>query len=366
MIDWLNLFKELCETPGVSGFEEEVAGIVKKNLKESLDHVESDQMGNVFGLQSNSSTPEAPVIMIAAHMDEVGLIVKYIEKDGFLRVQRLGEPGENVLIGQRVVVCGNKGHVVGLIGQKPVHLLSDSERRIVPHLADLYVDIGTGTRNETEELGVEIGTTITFDRKLCDIGRGFVTGKAIDNRAGVSIMLRSAKELSKKNLESTIYYVGTVREEVGYAGAKAAVARVEPDVVLVLDGLHAGGTPDVSERELPLRLGLGPAITIAGSGRGESDIFIANRKLRNHIVNIAENNGIPLQPNIGIDSGLSDAGAIHCTGKGPATSDILVVRRYSHSPIEMASLSDIENAIRLVCALVPQIDRSFVATLNSS
>ncbi len=363
MAESLELFKKLCSTPGVSGFEEKVAAIVESSLEDSVDFVEKDQMGNVFGIRRGSAK-DSPSIMVTAHMDEVGLLVKYVEDDGFLRVQKLGGVPEAVLQGQRVSVCGTKGEIVGLVGQKPAHIMSETERQTVPSINDLYIDIGVGSRREVEELGVEIGTPITYDREFTKIGRGLVTSKAIDNRAGVTVMLKTAERLAKLNLKSTVYYVGSVQEEVGLRGAKVATNRVNPDIALVLDGLHAGGTPDVSKRELPMRLGHGPAITVAGSSQALNSGFIANKKLRDHIVKIAKDEGIPFQYNVGIASGVSDSGSVHLSGKGVATCDILVVRRYSHSPIEMTSLRDVENAIKLTTAVVPSLDRRFAEMLT--
>lgn len=361
MPEWLELFKRLCATYGVSGFEDEVACIVQSYLQKVVDDVKIDQMGSVFGVKRGSSK-NGPTIMITAHMDEVGLIVKYIEEDGFLRVQNLGGVPEKVLQGQRVIVCGKKEKLVGLVGQKPAHIMSETERRTVPSIDDLYVDIGAESRKEAEELGVKLGTPVAYDRDFRPLGRQLVTCKSIDNRAGLTVMLRVAETLASANLEATIHYVGTVQEEVGLRGAKVAAARVVPDIALVLDGLHAGGTPDVSDRELPMRLGQGPAITIAGSSRFHG--FIANRRLLERIVEVAKSEEIPFQYNVGIASGVSDSGAIHLAGRGVATSDILIVRRYSHSPIEVASLSDIANAIKLTAAVVLNLDQKFVAGLE--
>lgn len=361
MTDWLELFKTLCMTSGASGFEDDVAAIVRSNLEKMVDSVRRDQMGNLYGVRKGSSK-NGPVIMVTAHMDEVGLIVKYIEDSGFLRVQKLGGVPENVLQGHRVTVSGRKRQLVGLIGQKPAHIMSESDRKTVPNIGDLYVDIGAANRKEAEELGVQPGTPITFEPNFTQINKDFVTSKSIDNRAGITVMLRAAEELSHFDMESTVYYVGTVQEEVGLRGARVATTTIMPDVALVLDGLHAGGTPDVADRELPLRLGHGPAITVAGSGR--SDGFIANRKLLEKIADVAQTNGIPFQRNVGIAAGVSDAGAVHLAGKGVATSDILIVRRYSHSPIELVCLRDIENAIKLTSATVPQLDRRFVDSLQ--
>ncbi len=361
MTEWLDLLRKLCTTHGVSGFEDEVASIVKTELEPVVDHLEKDQMGNVFGFRKGSSK-SGPTIMVTAHMDEVGLIVKHIEETGFLRVQRLGGVPEIALQGQRVAVCGANEPVVGLVGLKPAHIMSEAEKKTVASIGDLYVDIGATSRGEVEEAGVETGTPITYDREFARIGKGFVTSKALDNRVGVTVMLETAKKLAQTNLESTICYTGTVQEEVGLRGAKVATERVIPDIALVLDGLHAGGTPEVTERELPMRLGKGPAITIAGSGQAHG--FIANKKLRQYISQVAKTEEIPLQYNVGIASGVSDSGAVHLSGKGVATSDILIVRRYSHSPIEMVSLNDIENAIKLVTAIVPHLDHKFVQSLK--
>ena len=361
MAEWLDLLRRLCVASGVSGFEDEVAEIVETELESRVDSVKKDQMGNVFGIKQGSSK-NGPVIMLTAHMDEVGLIVKHIEDTGFLRVQRLGGVPEIVLQGQRVKVCGRNGPLVGLVGQKPAHIMTEAERRSIPSIDDLYVDIGARDRKEAEEFGAEIGVPITYDREFCRMGKDLVTSKALDNRVGVTIMLQVAKELARRDLESTIHYVGTVQEEVGLRGARVATERVLPDVAIVLDGLHAGGTPDVADRVLPMRLGSGPALTIAGSSQAHG--FIANRKLRQHIARTAELNRIPIQYNVGIASGVSDAGAVHLAGKGVATSDILVVRRYSHSPIEVVSMQDIENAIKLSTAAIPHLNSEFVKSLD--
>jgi endoglucanase len=361
MSDWLDLHRKLCATPGVSGFEDKVATLVSAELRKEVDSVQKDQMGNIFGTRRGLSK-NGPTIMVTAHMDEVGLIVKHIEETGFLRVQKLGGVPEVVLQGQRVVVCGRRESLPGLVGQKPAHIMSEAERKTIGSIDDLYVDIGAANRKEAEEFGVEIGTPITFDREFCRIGKEFVTSKAIDNRVGVTAMLQIAKQLVQKDLESTLCYVGTVQEEVGLRGARVATERVRPDVALVLDGLHAGGTPDVADRVLPMRLGRGPAVTIAGSSQLHG--FIANRRLRECITQVAGTEGIPLQHNVGIASGVSDSGAVHLAGKGVATSDILIVRRYSHSPIEMVSLSDIENAIRLAVKVIPHLDSTFIKSLE--
>lgn len=360
-LEWLELFERLCKTPGVSGFEDEVGSLVKSSIEGVVDTVERDQMGNIFAWRKGSSR-DGPTIMVTAHMDEVGLMVKYIEDEGFLRVQKLGGVPENVLLGQRVTVCGTKGDLVGLIGQKPAHIMSDAERRTIPSMNDLYVDIGAKTGEEARQRGVEIGTPLAYEANFLRMGEEFVTSKSIDNRAGVTVMLQAAKRLSKENLDSTICYVGTVQEEVGLRGARVAATRITPDVALVLDGLHAGGAPDVTKRELPMRLGNGPAITVAGSSQTHG--FIANRSLVQHLANVAKTEGIPFQYNVGLASGVSDSGSVHLTGKGVATSDILVVRRYSHSPIELASVCDMENAIELVTKVVPQLDREFVNSLT--
>ena len=361
LASWFDLLKELCVTPGVSGFEEKVAQIVRSNLDGVVDHVEKDQMGNVYGVR-NSSSRDGPNIMVTAHMDEVGLIVRHIEDSGFVRVQRLGGVPENVLLGQRVTVWGTRGPIIGLIGQKPAHIMSESEKRTVPPMQDLYVDVGTEDRKGTQELGVAAGTPITYDRDFRQIGKEYLTSKALDNRVGVTVMLQAARKLSQMSLEATVHFVGTVQEEVGLRGAKVATSRVVPDVALVIDGLHAGGTPDVTDRELPMRLGCGPAITMAGSS--QSGGFIGNKKLRELIAMIAEAERIRLQYNLGIGMGVSDSAAIHLSGRGVATSDILVLRRYSHSPIEMVSMRDIEDTIKLVTSVVPELDRKFVMSLR--
>lgn len=239
MHDWLDLLKRLCETPGVSGFEDDVIRIVSEELKKFSDKVDVDQMGNVIGLKAGTSK-SAPKVMITAHMDEVGLIVKHVDDSGFIRFDRLGGIPEKVLLGQRVVIHGSKGDVYGVIGTKPGHIVTEREQYLVPPIKDDYIDVGATCRNDVEEFGVMAGDMITFDKPFRLMKNNRVTSKALDNRVGVTVMLETMRRLVDSRLESTIYAVGTVQEEIGWRGAKVATCRVKPDAAIVLDGFHAG------------------------------------------------------------------------------------------------------------------------------
>lgn len=360
MEGWIDLLKRLCETPGVSGYEDKVIEAVKEGLSPSTDRVEVDHMGNVFGLKEGSSK-RAPKVMVTAHMDEVGLVVKHVDDKGFVRFDRLGGVPEKVLPGQRVVIHGRAGPVYGVIGTKPGHVITEQERYTVPPVRDSYIDVGADSRGEAETFGVRVGDMITFDRSFRSLKNRRVTAKALDNRVGVTVMIEVMRRLEGTGHEPTIWAVGTVQEEVGWRGAKVATHRVKPDLAIVLDGLHAGGTPDIARHELPLDLGRGPAITVVDSTRTGLGGIISNPILRGILTTTAEEGGIPYQLNVNPFAGVSDAAAVHLVGEGVPTCDVLVIRRYSHTPIEVVSLDDVENAIRLVVAAVQRIGPGFSA-----
>lgn len=311
-------------------------------------------IGSKVGTSSN-----ALEVMITAHMDEVGLIVKYVDDAGFIRFDRLGGIPEKVLLSQRVVIHGSKGDVYGVIGTKPGHIVTEKEQYIVPSIKDDYIDVGANCQDDVEGFGVTAGDMITFDGPFRLMKNNRVTSKALDNRVGVTVMLETMKRLADSHLESTIYAVGTVQEEIGWRGAKVATCRVKPDAAIVLDGFHAGGTPDLSRHELPLDLGAGPAINLVDSTGSGFDGIVTNKTLRELLINTAREGKIPYQVNVNPYAGVSDAAAVHLVGEGVPTCDILVLRRYSHTPIEIVSLDDVENAIRLLCETLKRIDSKF-------
>lgn len=336
MEELLNIIEKLSNAHGVSGYEDEIREIIREELEDFVDEVRVDRMGNIICIK-NGSKPE---LMIAAHMDEIGFMVKYIDDKGFIRFTPLGGWFSQIALGQRVVLHGNKGEVYGVIGSKPPHLMKEEERRKVVDIKDMFIDVGASSKDEAREMGLEVGTTITIDRKLVKSGKK-LTGKAFDNRAGVAAMIQAVKQTESK---STIYAVGTVQEEVGLKGARTSAFALEPDAAIATDVCVATDFPGAESAHKDIKLGKGPAITVAdASGRG----LIASKKVLEWLRNTAEKNEIPYQMEVA-EGGTTDATAIHLTKAGIPTGVISIPSRYIHSPVEVIDFEDLKNASLLV------------------
>lgn len=336
MEELLNIIEKLSNAHGVSGYEDEIREIIREELEDFVDEVRVDRMGNIICIK-NGSKPE---LMIAAHMDEIGFMVKYIDDKGFIRFTPLGGWFSQIALGQRVVLHGNKGEVYGVIGSKPPHLMKEEERRKVVDIKDMFIDVGASSKDEAREMGLEVGTTITIDRKLVKSGKK-LTGKAFDNRAGVAAMIQAVKQTESK---STIYAVGTVQEEVGLKGARTSAFALEPDAAIATDVCVATDFPGAESAHMDIKLGKGPAITVAdASGRG----LIASKKVLEWLRNTAEKNEIPYQMEVA-EGGTTDATAIHLTKAGIPTGVISIPSRYIHSPVEVIDFEDLKNASLLV------------------
>ena len=329
------LLKRLSEAHGVPGSEDEVREILKGELPKDCD-IEEDGLGNLIARKGTGKLK----VMLAAHMDEIGLMVKHIDKEGFLRFTTLGGFSDQSLLNQRVVVHG-KNRRVGVIGSRPPHLMKPKEKDKVVEYRDMFIDVGAKDRKGVEKLGIEVGDFITHDRAFSELSAEMVTGKAFDNRLGCVAMVEVMKRVKSPH---TIYAVGTAQEEVGLKGARTSAFAIEPDVAIVLDATVAGGYPGIKEEEATTRVGSGPAITIADArGRG----LISQPRVRDMLVKTAKKNKIPYQLEVG-EGGTTDATAIQLTRGGVPSGVVSIPVRYIHSPVEVASLKDLENTVKLV------------------
>ncbi|MBI5254043.1 MAG: M42 family metallopeptidase [Euryarchaeota archaeon] len=332
----MELLKKLSEAHGVPGSEDEVREIMKKEL-EKYCKVEVDALGNLIAKKGNGKKK----IMLAAHMDEIGLMVKHVDKNGFLRFATLGGFFDQMLLSQRVVVHTKKGRIWGVVGSKPPHLMKEEERKKVVEYKDMFIDVGAGDEKGIKKLGIEVGDYITFDRSFKELPGNLITGKAFDARLGCAALIEIMKKVRTKH---SIYAVGTIQEEVGLKGAKTAAFKINPDIAIALDVAPAGDFPGVKEEESHLKVGSGPVITIAdASGRG----LITHPTVKNLLIRTAEKYKIPYQLEVG-EGGTTDASAIHLTREGIPSGVVSIPTRYIHSPVEVASLKDIENAVKLV------------------
>lgn len=343
----LNLEK-LSNACGVTGREEQVRDLMIELLKPYVDQIQIDKLENVIGIKKGKVN--APKIMLAAHMDEVGLMVKTITKEGFIQFSKLGGIDDRILPAQKVTLYTKKGARQGIIGSKPPHIQKEEERKKILNYDDLFIDVAAENKEDAALMGIAIGDPIAFDIKYQNLGKDAVIGKAFDNRAGCVTMVETLKLL--KQTECTVCAVGTVQEEVGLRGAAVAAFGVDPDVALALDVTIAGDVPGVREFDTSVKMGKGPALTISDSG------LITNPKILRWLIDTAEAEKIPFQLESGL-LGSTDAARISLTRQGIPCGTVSIPTRYIHSPVGMINLNDIENSAKLTAAAIQKITKHF-------
>ncbi len=339
-----SLLKKLSDAPGVSGFEEEIRNIIKDELKDHVDEVEVDQMGNV--ITTRKGKPDGKKIMLAAHMDEIGLMIRYIDKDGFIKFSKIGGINDQMLLNQEVTIHTDDGEVIGVIGSKPPHRMKESERKKILDYENMFIDIGAKTKEEAETW-VKLGDPITINQKFTKLGN-FYKGKALDNRIGCAIMIEVMK---RAETDATLYGVGTVQEEVGLKGAKTSAFKLNPDMALALDVTIAGDHPGIKEEDAPAKMGKGPAVILVdASGRG----LITHPMVKKLIITAGDEDVIPYQLEVS-EGGTTDATAIHLTREGIPTGVISPPTRYIHTPVSVVDMEDVENAVNLILAVLKRL-----------
>ncbi len=343
----LELLKELSQTPGAPGHEDQIRKIVIRELKPIVDKVEVDNMGNVIAFRKGS--PGGPKLMLSGHMDEISFLVRHIDDNGFLRFTTLGGFDPKTLTAQRVLVHAKGGDLVGVMGTKPVHLLSDEERKVAPKTENYFIDLGLPKREVTRK--VRIGDPVTRERSFVTFGN-MVNTKSLDDRVGVFVMLEAVKKTRRHGVN--LYAVASVQEEVGLRGATAAANRIEPDIAIALDVTLANDLPDAKPHEVVCELGKGAAIKIMDSS------VIAHRKLVEFMRETAERKKIPYQMEL-LTAGGTDTAAMQKAGPGAVAGCISVPTRYVHSVIEMCHLKDTQAAINLLAAVIAGVHKAKLA-----
>lgn len=348
MSDIKSLLEKLSNAHGISGREGNVQKIVMEEIRPYVDEVKEDSLGNLTATKKG----ERPAIMIAAHADEIGLMVKQIDEKGFIRFARIGGWFDQTLLNQRVIIHTSSGPVVGVIGSKPPHVMKEDERKKMIEGKDMFIDIGCLSQKEVEDLGIHPGTTASIDRCFASLQGDRVTGKAFDNRAGLVVMIEAMKRTKSK---SQIYAVATVQEEVGLKGAKVCAYCHDPDIALAADVTIPGDHPGIEMKDAPIELGKGPVVIVAdASGRG----LIATQSVVDWLAGTAKVFNIPVQLEVS-EGGTTDATAIHLSREGVPTGVISVATRYIHSPVELLSLSDIDKAAELMARALETAPRYF-------
>lgn len=347
------LLVDLVTARGVPGNEQEVREIFTDYARPFADEILQDGLGSII---AEKQGPEgSPKVMFAGHLDEVGFMVSRITNEGFIKFQTLGGWWGQVLLGHQVEIKTRNGELLhGVIGCKPVHVLTPEARKQPYKVEDMFVDIGANDKEEAEAWGVRPGNMIVPYSPYTRLNDSkFLLAKAWDNRIGTAVALKVLENLSKEDLSNSIYAVGNVQEEVGLRGAKTSTNVVNPDISFALDTGTAGDTPGMTDDESDSKLGDGPQVIIYDAS------MIAHKELRDFVVDVAEELDIPFQYTV-IPGGGTDAGSQHLSGKGIPSLAITVPTRYLHSHSSVIHEDDFKNTVRLVEEVVKRLDRETV------
>ena len=344
----IKLLKNISELSGVSGNEKKVRLYIKQQLENQVDEIFQDNLGSLIAKKGQ----KGPTIMVAGHMDEVGLMITQITKDGFLKFQTIGGWYNQVMLAQEWLIETITGkEVIGVTGVKPPHVIPANKRNEVQEASQMFIDVGASSYDEVIEMGIRLGSFVTPLQQFRQLGdQKHLLGKAWDNRIGSAVVIEVMRNL--KAIPNQIYGTFTVQEEVGLRGAKTSSHLVKPEIVIALDSGIALEIPGAGEKENQ-EIGKGPQILIYDGG------LIPNQALRNLVIKTAEELNIPYQEAY-IVGGRTDAGNMHLAHNGAAGLSICIPTRNLHSHVSMIHYDDYLNTVKLLSALLIKLDQTTV------
>lgn len=351
------LLTELMLIPGLSGYEGRVRRYLKQTLTDLGIASRSDRLGNLIATLEGD--PTAPSVMLFTHMDQLGLVVRKIEANGLVRVERLGGVPEKALPSQQVLFCiGDDRDVPGLIANKSHHATTPEEKfRVLPY-PELHIDAGFQSAAEVLAAGIDVGTPVVYAPKVVELANGRIAGTSIDDRAGCAVIVEVARALRDAPSRPTMHLVFSVQEEFNLRGAVTAAQALRPDIAIQLDLILATDTPDMTARG-DVTLGGGPAMSLYSfHGRGTLNGTIPHPALVGLFEATAEAGKMPLQRSAHIGA-LTDSSYVQLVGEGVASIDMGFPMRYSHSSLEMCDLNDLEALAKLLVAALGRIDGGF-------
>jgi putative aminopeptidase FrvX len=340
------LQEKLSSLIGVSGFEDDVAKFILNLIKEEqlADRAWIDQLGNVLAVVNGEKNEER--ILFDAHIDEIGFMISHIDREGFLRFVPIGGWDTRILLGQPVIIRSESGNVFnGIIGSKPPHLTTASERKKLVEIKDMYIDIGMFSKEEVEREGIKMGATGTLSSPFLDFPNNMVRGKAFDDRTGCNVMIQIMRMLKEKPVNDTIMFNFAVQEEIGGRGAITGAFTLKPTIAIAIENTTAGDVPGIKDQEIPAFIGRGPAITIADIS------VISSPKVNERLTKNAKLAKVPYQMKKPLYGG-TDAGKIHISREGVPSTVVSVPCRYIHSPTSLLKLDDINNTVKLLIAFI--------------
>ncbi|MBL6633777.1 MAG: M42 family peptidase [Thermoleophilia bacterium] len=342
------LLAELTQASGPPGAEERVRDIVRTHLGQACDHVDDLSMGCVDGVRG-AQGESAGRLMLAAHMDEIGLMITHVDDRGYAKFIPLGGWDARTLVGQRVLVHGRED-LVGIVGSTPVHLLDEASRSKAPKMEDLTIDLGLPGDRAQELVGK--GDVATRVRDLAQVGQ-LVSGKALDDRVGVYVMLQAMHQAGPSRME--VHATATAQEEVGLRGARTAAHRIAPDIAVAIDTCPADDGPGTPASGPSTRLGEGAAIRVMDASA------IGHRGLVDLLIALAEERDIPHQLHVS-NKGGTDTASLQMSGQGSIAGCISIPTRYVHTAVEACRPDDVDAAVALTVALIEQAHRLLEAS----
>jgi len=334
--------KRLLDAPGPSGFEIAAARVWRAEAESTGARVTSDVHGNSLASVGGAG----PRVMLAGHIDEIGVMVTHVDEEGFLYIDGIGGWDPQVLVGQRIRFLTRRGDVLGVVGKKPIHLMKPEEKEKASKLNELWVDVGARDRDDATARGIRVGDPGVVDARLVELGNGLIASRAIDNRIGAFVVLEALRELARDTggLRSEVTAVATTQEEIGYhgGGARSCAYQLDPQVALVVDVTFSTDAPGIEKKQVgEHKLGSGPVL-----GRGSAIHSMVFERL----AETAEREGIPFTIQASPKFTSTDADAVYLQRGGIPTGVISIPNRYMHSPNEIVSLDDVEAVIRLMAA----------------
>ncbi len=344
--------KQLLETPSPSGYERPVQDVVRAWARDYADEVRTDRHGNVLAVRhANHEQAGTPRIMLAGHCDQIGLMVQYIDDNGFLHIQPIGGWDMQILLGQNLTVWTRQGGIPGVVARRAPHLMTGDERSKVPTWTDVWIDIGVKDRKEAEEL-VMPGDAVTFALGYRPLRNGLAVSPGMDDKVGLWTVMEALRLMHGKPLQAAVFCVSTVQEEIGLRGATTSSYGIHPTIGIAVDVTHASDTPGNDKKQLgDVRLGNGPVLF-----RGPN----INPRVLEHLEATAKARDIPVQVRGAPRATGTDANAIQLAREGVATALVSIPNRYMHSPVEVVQLEDVDRAARLLAdfclSVTPQMD----------
>ena len=347
MTGGVDLIKQLSLAFGPSGCEGEVARLIRAELADLPVELSLDRMGNLTAHLKGPA--DAPRVLLAAHMDEVGFMITEIGENGFLRFETLGGIDPRVMVGRAVLLGNEEKRVAGVISAKGIHFQSAKERREMPELKDMYIDIGVSSRDEAEQ-HVSLGDFGTFDTSFLPFGKegAFLSGKALDDRVGCAVLIEVLRGIVDKHLPLDLWFTFTVREELGISGATVVANRVSPDIALVIGTTAMADLPDVPPSRRVADIGCGGVLSLLDRAT------IYDRALIELALAVGKSKNIPVQVKRYVSGG-NDARHFQQSGKGVRCLALSAPTRYLHAPVSVAKYSDIEAMIALLTAMLEKM-----------